>query len=86
MTETLVPFHKLPADVSRMTLSRWMRRGVFPSPAETIEGRRYWSAADVAAWERGKRSGWPPDAGAAARRDVVLERTHGKVKWKGKAA
>jgi hypothetical protein len=81
MDDSLVPFQKLPIEVGRMTLSRWIAAGQFPAPAHTICNRRYWSASDVQLFIDGKRDGWAPDANAANRRRVLLERMHGRTRW-----
>jgi hypothetical protein len=81
MGDTLVPFHKLPVDITRITLCRWIAMGTFPAPADTISGRRYWSQSDLSAWSAGKRRGWLPDAGAADRKRTMLERARGNVPW-----
>jgi predicted DNA-binding transcriptional regulator AlpA len=46
-----------------------IRKGEFPSPTDTIRGRRYWKVEHIQQWNAGKRSGWPreADAGAAER-------------------
>jgi predicted DNA-binding transcriptional regulator AlpA len=57
-----------PAPVSDMTLNRWLRDGKFPAPIMMIGRQRFWSAADIAAWQAGRRD-WPLDPNAAARRE-----------------
>jgi hypothetical protein len=57
------------AEFSAMTLHRHILAGRFPSPAATINGLRYWRRSDLIAWRDGRRSGWPPDPDAAARRE-----------------
>jgi predicted DNA-binding transcriptional regulator AlpA len=58
----LVPF-------GNTTIYYMMLRGEFPSPTDTLRGRRYWRISDIRAWTAGKRSGWPREAdeGAAER-------------------
>ena len=70
--DPLIPRRGLRAvvTVSDMTLHRWLTKGLFPAPAMTMCGLRYWHASDIAAWKAGKRSGWTADdAAASIRRD-----------------
>ncbi|MBW7968617.1 hypothetical protein [Bradyrhizobium sp. BR 10289] len=40
-------------NISDMTLWRWLKNNSFPAPRK-INGRRYWDAADLDAWDAGR--------------------------------
>lgn len=48
--------------VGFVTLRKWMRDGVFPSPAKCINYRRLWRVGDLRAWQGGRDTGWPFNA------------------------
>lgn len=59
MVKTYLRFHDLKARRivnNRVTLGRWVKAGLFPSPVQLGPNTVAWEEDDVAAWQKARRA------------------------------